>query len=147
MLTKESAEKIATSYYQLGQQLALEEAGLTKVAGPKNPKVSKKNKGKATFGRMQDINPPKEQQMSFKSKKITPTDSFKKIRDIPDSDVDKGIVRGDRKKAMRKYLENSSTLAGGKNLGHQNLLLDDSPLSGKNNKELVDHIKNLRKGR
>lgn len=43
MLTKQAAEKLAQDYYVVGQQLAMQEAGLVKVAGIKNnaKKISK----------------------------------------------------------------------------------------------------------
>ena len=36
MITKQAAEKLAQDYYIVGQQLAIQEAGLVKIAGIKN---------------------------------------------------------------------------------------------------------------
>lgn len=41
MLTKQSAEKVASEYYEAGLQLALQEAGITKTAAKISPKRAK----------------------------------------------------------------------------------------------------------
>ena len=80
MLDKISMDKIASYYYDLGVGLALQEAGLAKIAEPKKPKVQK---------------------MTMPAMEVKPSESFKQIKQIPGSTH--------RDTAMREYLRNRRT--------------------------------------
>ena len=97
MLTKQAAQEIFEVYYEEGVKLAMAEAGLIKVADPKN------SKPKAVFGRMHDITAPAEQTMRIKKPmKIQPSKMFKGIA----SSMRKDPTNPEHKELMGAYLEN-----------------------------------------